>query len=274
MSDEKRACLDRAKQLLAEAAPEGVRYAALELRLVMEMLTYEMLRAASDVIPPEVVDAWQPPQAVKALLEFQPLADQTFKLDIGKLPADTDLEKQEWLPLGEHRTLSLKWLRKHYNKVGNMLHAPSASTTQAAQPAKLAGYLGEVVDELEKILSSGITDVTMRGGYTFNCGDCGKLVVRNADAMEAGKTAVCPTPGCDAEYKLVRNEQGAPVMEPLLVRFECEACKAATHIAQRKVALGFQFDCSGCRERYLVVRLHQNWTFAKVARSRERAGSA
>ena len=56
MSDEKRACLDRAKRLLVEPAPEGVRYAALELRMVMEMLTYEKLRAASDVIPPGVVD--------------------------------------------------------------------------------------------------------------------------------------------------------------------------------------------------------------------------
>lgn len=203
MSDEKRTCLDRAKRWLADPAPEGIRYAALELRMVMEMLTYEKLRSASDVIPPSVVDTWQPPQAVKALLEFQPMADRTFKIDIGRLPADTDLDKQEWLPLGEHYALPLKWLRKHYNKVGKMLHAPSARETQAAQPAKQSAYLGEVVDELEKALISGIAGFTERGGYTFNCGDCGKFVIRNADAMEAGQTAVCPTPGCDAEYRLV-----------------------------------------------------------------------
>lgn len=244
-----------------------MRYAALELRMVMEMLTYEKLRAASDVIPPSVVDTWQPPQAVKALLEFQPLADQTFKLDIGKLPADTDFDKQEWLPLGEHYAMSLKWLRKHYNKVGNMLHVSSARETQASKPADQAAYIGEVIGELEKVLSSGITDLTERSGYTFNCGDCGKLVIRNAHAMEAGQTAVCPTSGCDAEYKLVRNEHGAMMMRPLLVRFECEACEAGTDIAQRKVALGLEFDCLGCRQRYRVVHLHQKWTFAKVPRA-------
>lgn len=69
-------------------------------------------------------------------------------------------------------------------------------------------------------MSSGITGLTERGGHTFNCGDCGKLVIRNAGAMEAGQTAICPTTGSDAEYKLVRNEHGATMVQPLLVRFE------------------------------------------------------
>ena len=53
-------------------------------------------------------------------------------------------------------------------------------------------------------------------------------------------------------------------MEPLLVRFKCEACEAVTVIAKRKVSLGLEFDCSECKLRYRVVRLHQNWTFAKL----------
>lgn len=229
-----------------------------------EMLTYEKLRFVGDIVPPSVVETWQPPQAVKALLEFQPMADQTFELSIGRLHADTDLDKQEWVSLGTHRALSLKWLRKHYNKVGHILHAPSGREMQAAQPAKQAAYLGEVIDELEAVLSSGIIGFTERGGYTFNCGDCGKPAIRNADAMESGQTAVCSTPGCDAEYTLVRSEQGEAMMQPLLVRFECEACKATTDIAKRKVTLGVEFDCSGCRQRYRVFGLHQHWTFTQV----------
>ena len=265
--------LDRAKRWLANPAPEGARYAALELRMVMELLTYEKLRAASDVIPPAVVDTWQPPQAVKCLLEFQPMADQTFKIDIGNLPADTDLNQQEWLPLGEHHALSLKWLRKNYNKVGNMLLAPSPRETQAPQPVKQSLYLAGVVDELEKVLNSGVTGFTERGGYTFNCGDCGKLVIRNTDAMEAGATAICPTQGCGAEYKLARDEKGEAMMEPLLVRFKCEACEAVTVIAKRKVSLGPEFDCFECKLRYRVVRLHQNWTFAKLPQGNETGAS-
>jgi predicted RNA-binding Zn-ribbon protein involved in translation (DUF1610 family) len=227
-------------------------------------VTYEKLRAASDVIPPSVVDTWQPPQTVKGLLEFQPMADQSFKIDVGKDPPDTDLEQQEWLPLGEHHALSLKWLRKNYNKVGNMLLAPSARETKASQAAKQSAYLAKVADELEAALSSGITGFTERGGYTFNCGDCGKLVVRNADAMDAGETALCSTQGCDGEYKLVRNEAGGSAMQPLLVRFECDDCSAVTAVAKRKVAVGLEFNCSACKQRYRVVSLHQNWTFAKM----------
>ena len=58
---EKKACLDRAKHWLAEPNPERVRYAALELRIVMELLTYEKLRAASDRISRSVPQTSKPP---------------------------------------------------------------------------------------------------------------------------------------------------------------------------------------------------------------------
>lgn len=232
--------------------------------MLMEMLTYEKLRAASDVVPPEVVDTWQPPQAVKALLEFQPLADQTFKLEIGSLPAETPFEKQEWVPLGEHHALELAWLRKNYNKIGNMLHAPSARESQKPRPEKRATYLRGVIDDLEKVLGSGISEFTERGGYTFNCAACGKLIIRSAAAMQAGKTAVCPTPRCDAEYRLVRVEGNTPIVEALAVRFECQACKTPTDLPQRKVALGFQFKCAGCSRQYQVLQVRQNWLIGEV----------
>src|SRR4051812_43331795 len=63
---------------------------------------------------------------------------------------------------------------------------------------------------------------------------------------QAGKTAVCPSAGCDAEYKLVGVEGNTPTVEALVVHFECPACKTAASLPQRKVALGFP-DSNGLK---------------------------
>ena len=136
MSLDKRACMERAEALLAALKPENVRYAALELRLCIEALTYEKLRSFSSVIPQSVLETWKPPQAVKALLEFEPMADQSFTLYAG-------VEEEYGKPaptmqfIGQHNSLRLKWLRKHYHRPGNLLHAPSIG----ASGESVAGFI-------------------------------------------------------------------------------------------------------------------------------------
>jgi hypothetical protein len=68
--------------------------------MVMELLTYQKLRAVRDLVPEDVLATWQPPQAVRSLVEFQPLADRTFTLDVGELPADTPFDQQQWVRVG------------------------------------------------------------------------------------------------------------------------------------------------------------------------------
>ena len=134
MGDPRAAHLERARTWLQDPTAEAIRCAALEVRLLIEELTYEKLRAASDIIPPAVLKTWQPPQAVKALLEFDEFADQSFEVQVGEHPTDSDAE-QVWLSLGSHHALTLQWIRKNYNKVGSLLHAPQPGDKAPADAA-------------------------------------------------------------------------------------------------------------------------------------------
>ncbi len=266
------AALERAKALLIEPSPEQVRYAALELRMVMEMLTYEKLAAASDQLPPDVVNTWQPPQAIKALLEFQELADQSFSVSIAELPEDASptsreaFENLNWLPLGDHHALKLAWLRKNYNKVGNILHAQAPSDSRILDFSKMAEDLRAITMELERAAFSTILAVAEKGGLVFSCICCDRPVVRNLAALERGETATCPTPGCDAEYRLVRNvEEGdEPTVTPIVASLECTACNEVIELHHRKVKVGSQFACPRCGAKHVIAGLQQRWQYAAV----------
>jgi hypothetical protein len=71
---DKRAHVARATELLDKADDALLPYAALELRMAMEAIAYGKLRAFATRIPTSVLDKWQPPQAMRALLEFEPHA--------------------------------------------------------------------------------------------------------------------------------------------------------------------------------------------------------
>jgi hypothetical protein len=62
--------LARAKDELASAGDERLKYAALELRMAMESLTYDRALAYKDEFPPAEYQAWQPRKVMALLLEI------------------------------------------------------------------------------------------------------------------------------------------------------------------------------------------------------------
>jgi hypothetical protein len=124
----KRSCLDRAKTLFTQRTEAALRYACLELRCCIESIAYEKLQTYAKRLPAAVLETWQPPQAFKALLEFEPLADQDFTLRFCEENA-AGQPTGAWKSLGTHKTFQLSWLRKMYNALGNHLHVPTPSVS-------------------------------------------------------------------------------------------------------------------------------------------------
>lgn len=248
----------KAKDLLAIPTEHHLRYAALELRMCMEFLTYEKLRSYSNIVPPEVQAIWQPPQAVKALLDFEPDAEQGFEIHVGKeetpgvIPSEMNF-------LGAHNALSVSWLRKHYNKLGNLLHAPNGISPKAFDLSKSVAYLQEVMRDLEAPLQSTILGANIRVVWSVQCSQCGKTVARNADAMKAGALATCFTPNCGTEYTARETEEGNVVFEPVLARFPCGKCGKDIAIQPKKLKLGVGFNCVHCQEVNRITGHH--WTY-------------
>ncbi|MFT8783380.1 hypothetical protein [Acetobacter syzygii] len=79
--------LARAKDELASVADERLKYAALELRMAMESLTYDRALAYREEFPPAEYETWQPRKVMAILLEIDPNADQESSLAFGIEPS-------------------------------------------------------------------------------------------------------------------------------------------------------------------------------------------
>jgi hypothetical protein len=250
-------CIDRARSLIATGDEVSLRYAALELRMCMELITYEKLRTYSSMIPESVLKKWQPPQAVKALLEFEPDADKSYILSFGRQPG-LGLPAESMTVLGEHKSLSRGWLRTHYNKMGSILHA-QAKASVLADGTKRKAYLEQVVSELEEVISSRINGSGMRTVFSSECERCdGRVVVNSAAAKNTGR-AVCFNPECKAGYTITTADDWS-TCEFLLVQseFACIECDTPIYLPTHELAIGRSFRCGNCKAMH---KLNSEWVY-------------
>ena len=262
MGTDKRTCLAKAKALIQLADAESLRYAALELRMCMEYLTYQKLAAYENIVPAEVQAIWQPPQAVRALMDFEPNADKSVVIhygveDVPGIPAKT------MQPLGAHAALSVRWLRKHYNKLGQLLHAPNSTSQSKPQTPPSVAYLTEVVQDLEAPVESTILGATFRTVWSVVCTQCGKPVAGNAETLKSGAPAVCFTPGCGTEYIAAEQPDGTIHFKPILVHFACAKCASDIAIQPNRLEPNATFECPACKSRHQITG--QRWEYASAA---------
>jgi len=252
--------LARAKSHLGVGTVESLRYAALECRLLMEELTYEKLRAFADLLPEAELNRWQPREAVKMLLAIDPYADQGVKIEISadplpddREPTKEDYERLNWVPVGDHHALTLKWLN-NYHKVGGLLHAPRASESSVMPMEKQSKLLAEVIAELERAVGSSLKSMIWRGGIGFQCIGCRRHILANLMHLRSGALSICPNDDCQLEYVLVKEDDGEqpPRVTPLGPTLRCQKCSSTIHIARRKLKAGYEFGCDTCSARYRI----------------------
>src|SRR5262245_6819951 len=105
--------------------------------------------------------------------------------------------------MGEHRSFAIKWLSKHYNKIGSYLHAlrdidPDHCLRQI-EPQELRQYLEIVINECERVVESSIIN-TLAPTIQFICRLCNKITVVNAESIKQYQRVSCWNPACQAEY--------------------------------------------------------------------------
>lgn len=261
MQPDKRACIERARKFLETPSPENLRYAALELRMCMEALTYEKLHFFSGAIPESVLSKWQPPQAVKAILEFEPMADRSFVIHAG-VEEEYGKPAKNMQFVGQHKSLRLQWLRKHYNKVGNILHFPSTSTSVFLSASRVKEYLDDVIADVEEALSGNILGGTLREVYVFECSECKSQVVCNKQTVAKTKKAICFNPQCGAEYFAEISEDGNSGFRLMVTEFDCTNCGALISVENRKLDIGMEFQCGSCNTRHRIVS--RQWCYGAI----------
>ncbi|MEJ1966053.1 MAG: hypothetical protein WDO56_32685 [Gammaproteobacteria bacterium] len=253
-----RAPLERARDSLAKGTSHDLRYAALELRICLEAMTYEKLRSFAQYLPPSFVQrTWQPPQLLKAMKQLDPLADQKISLHMGPPVVEGVIPKDEEFQLvGEHRAFGQAWLRKQYNKLGNFLHLQQGETHSGL--LKHRDSLKEIADEIEQAQGGTLLGLWFGQTIRFKCKFCEEEVVVSEHYARTEGRCVCTNPTCEAEYGAEVTGDEISLL-PFAAYPECKGCGEIFVVQHRDLKEGLVLRCSKCS---LEHRFRCRWEYA------------
>lgn len=242
--------LERARGLLATDRAEDLRYAALELRLSLEAMTYDKLRSFEKYLPKSFVErTWQPPQLLKAMKQLDENADQSVSLHIGPPYVEGITPRDdEYQLVGHHVAFSLKWLNKQYNKLGSFLHLQASRITDQGGQRR---DLGAIADEIEKAQKGSLLGLWSGEAINFTCELCGEVSAVSAYYARTEGAASCLNPACELEYR-AHSEGDEISLSPLLLRLKCNGCSAHVPVQQRHLRDGLVVACPTCKREHLI----------------------
>lgn len=231
-----------------------LRSAALQLRIVMEAVTYDRMQAYAGEIPPEEYATWQPNRVMDLLLEIDANADMDSSLAIG-LEETYGVPAKEMQFLGTEKVLDMATIRKHYNALGSHLHMPSLKQMREGKKfdaAKLRTRCLQIAEHLEKVLASPIRNVRFAVMSQTDCAYCGKPMRKRAPTGDKPISAKCFE--CGALYRLIPLGERQVRWEPMQSKVSCptEECDHTFVVGDHEIKLGAYWTCPKCSQRWVV----------------------
>lgn len=244
--------LEQAKSELESGDDARLRYAALELRMSIEALTYDRAQLFEDELPSSEYDVWQPKRVMETLLEIEPLADQGSTIRFKKESKQGEPEHPVHT-LGTEVVFTFKQIKKSYDALGSYLHHPTLKQIRekSVDLVALRRRCIEISAQLDAALASKMYNVHFKSSVRFSCGECGKIIHKRYKLGDSPVEAKCQNPSCEASYLLTTNEQKVD-WERLGAEFECpsEGCSEQVFVAKEYVRPGSYWTCTGCQRTY------------------------
>jgi hypothetical protein len=184
--ESKRTHLERARQHLASDDPARIRYAALELRLALEVMTREKLNSYAKYLPASFAsNTWQPPKQLKVMRQVAENADKSFELHVGsEAVPGVSPPPEAFMLVGKHKSFSVEWLSKNYSKLGSFVHA-RAKPMSDTEEASTTKYMGLVADEIATAQESSILGMCMVSNRSSSNARCAPSLFRSANNLRA-----------------------------------------------------------------------------------------
>jgi hypothetical protein len=238
----------RAREMLGKGKDDHLKYAALELRMAMESLTYERANAYAEEIAPEHYSTWQPRKVLQFLLEIDPNADKDSSLRYAKQEA-YGVPGTEFLSLGTEKVLNLKTIQDHYDALGSFLHVPTLKQQMATTPpdmAKLRQRCDAIADEIEKALASPVWNITLGNFSSIQCMRCDSPVHKRLQTGSPDCNATCFK--CGATYDLTADGAAGIRWTPNQQQVGCQKadCSGKFVIWDADIKEGKTVRCLAC----------------------------
>ena len=245
-----------ARAELSSGQDERVTFAALELRMAIEALTYARARAYKEELPPQEYETWQPKKLMAVLLEIDPNIDKNSAIAVG-VETEYGVKPDEMKWLGEESVLNMKTIKTHYDALGSFLHVPtlkSITEGKVANVEKLRKRCEQISLEVEKSLASTVFNSTLGNFSSIQCLECESVIRKRIPFKAVTVEAACFS--CSAAYTLHVEDAGKIRWEPQIARVPCSDtdCDAVVELWRYEFQPGQSWTCDKC-DRKNVLRL-------------------
>lgn len=246
-----RKALALARHELASADDQRLKYAALELRMAIEGVTYDRALAYKSEFPPEEYETWQPKKIMLILLEIDSSADSDSSLSFGIEPAPGQ-SPEVMRHLGAEVVFNLQIIKKHYDALGSYLHSPSLKYVRSGVTSdygKIRKRCEEIANSLERVLASSIFNCTLGVFSSFDCCECNtrirRRMPRGVDSIEVDCF------NCSASYTLTRTSDDKILRELHQHEIACanKNCNHTIIVLRKEIVAGRHWTCKKCHGR-------------------------
>jgi hypothetical protein len=246
--------LAQARKELDSGDDARLKYAALELRMAMEGITYDRALAYKNEFPPDEYATWQPRRVMSVLLEIDASADMDSALAIG--PEDERGIAGTMRSLGTERVLNMATLKKHYDALSSYLHLPSmkqAMEGKSVDAAKLRRRCEELAAFVDDVLSSPVFNITLGEFANFNSQRCGNPIRKRVPRSQKEVIAECYS--CHATYSVAPTDGGKLESRALQQEARCarDGCGERVFLWDAELGVGKHWKCAKCGGRNVLV---------------------
>lgn len=243
-------CLASARKLMVE--DDTVRYACLELRLAIEHLVLDQLKAYLQELPDDALKKWAPREVIGELLSVDDSAQGTATYFVYGLNAE-GIEDGSPIPIGVDRRMNMKWANRAHSALSNFLHAPTLGQLEEGKnfdPVSARTKATEIAGQIEDLLSSSPFRANFGTFLEFDCGLCNRHIRRRSSSIPP-EGITCPNKECRAQYSVTRADETHLTYRLKQRQFQC-VCTEPFYIAAHQVEIGTIVVCPACERRYVV----------------------
>lgn len=254
---QKKACLERAGNLIESETPASLRYACLELRQCIESIAYDKMKMYKKFVPESEFNRWQPKQVFDFLEEIEPESTKDYHLTISE--QNHDQTQNRIIFSDDHKTLKPKHIKKIYNKLGSHLHTPTIAqqADYKEKQAKLRSDLQSYLSELRPIVDSKF-DSNIGTVCSFECESCNSIIYHREHNLEIGKQVQCPKSSCGMLYVCREIEVEKVTFEPVQVEIKCQ-CGETIFINYFKLKDPSNIQCKCSR----IYDFKKQWVYSE-----------
>lgn len=250
--------LQRAETLIEKGSEAELRYACLELRFALELMTYKKGQKYLEQLPYEVVRKWQPQKLLKAISQIDELCECSGRIRI------SEVEDREKIFLeGQFNSFSCRELNKIYNKLGSFLHSKSLEQMFKRKSPKqdLKSILEKVLSQIEKVVFTTIQDPVVFDGVSFLCeAGCGISTKCSISNLHQKKELRCVNPACQAVHTLFKNDSGNYCWRLRVIPWVCPSCESKNTSEFHVNSFPAKYICPSCSHEFIMDYGLNIWT--------------